>query len=599
MRELTLKSSAPKLVYEEGDLIKRSIRDLYSKDIEEILVEGEEGFKEAKDFMKMLMPSHARNVKLYKDTRQLFTRHQVESQLDGLFTPTVTLPSGGYIVMNQTEALVSIDINSGKATREHNIEDTALKTNLEASVEIARQLRLRDLAGLIVIDFIDMEENRNNRAVERKLKDALKNDRARIQVGRISHFGLLEMSRQRLRQGMMESSTRQCPHCEGTGVIRAVSSCALSVLRGIEEHLISRKAESLDVRVHPDVAIYIFNEKRDHLLSLEQNYGISIWIIPDRDCAQAESRIDRKPDRKGPAVRPAASLTAVAMGDELEAADEEPVIEDEDEEDEEADDSAPAKAEDRNGETDANGEPRKKRRRRRGRRGGRRQREEHPDGEAMEDGELAGASEDDGEATEAGEAAEASDSEADGEPRKKRRRRRGGRGRGPRSDDGADAGSEAGVEADADGDDADEAVAAAQAEPAEAEPAEAVADEDQAEAEDAKPAKKPRKRAAKKAAAEDGEDSDGDAKPAKKPRKRAAKKAAKADEADAAPEADTEPEGGEAMNGASQPEPKQPERQPAIAAQTEEPAAPRWQPPAPTVDPSSAPKKSGWWGKRS
>jgi ribonuclease E len=356
VRELTLKSSAPTLVYEEGNLIKRSIRDLYSKDIDEIVVEGEEGYKEAKEFMKMLMPSHARNVKLYKDTRQLFTRHQVESQLDGLFTPTVTLPSGGYIVMNQTEALVSIDINSGKATREHNIEDTALKTNLEAAVEIARQLRLRDLAGLIVIDFIDMEENRNNRAVERKLKDALKNDRARIQVGRISHFGLLEMSRQRLRQGMMESSTRQCPHCEGTGVIRAVSSCALSVLRGIEEHLLSRKPESLDVRVHPDVAIYIFNEKRDALLSLEQNYGISVYIIPDRECAQAESRIDRKPDRKGQIARPVASDTAVAMGDEFQP-NEEPEAEEADGEEAQA----------ASGEDD--GEPRKKRRRRRGRRG--------------------------------------------------------------------------------------------------------------------------------------------------------------------------------------------------------------------------------------
>jgi ribonuclease E len=378
VRELTLKSSAPTLVYEEGDLIKRSIRDLYSKDIDEIQVEGEEGYKEAKEFMKMLMPSHARNVKLYKDTRQLFTRHQVESQLDGLFTPSVTLPSGGYIVMNQTEALVSIDINSGKATREHNIEDTALKTNLEAAVEIARQLRLRDLAGLIVIDFIDMEENRNNRAVERKLKDALKNDRARIQVGRISHFGLLEMSRQRLRQGMMESSTRQCPHCEGTGVIRAVSSCALSVLRGIEEHLLSRKPESLDVRVHPDVAIYIFNEKRDALLSLEQNYGISVYIIPDRECAQAESRIDRKPDRKGQVARPVASDTAVAMGDEFQP-NEEPETEEAEDEDVEA----------TAGEED-DGEPRKKRRRRRGRRGGRRQREQREGDEEMSEASADG-----------------------------------------------------------------------------------------------------------------------------------------------------------------------------------------------------------------
>ncbi len=588
VRELTFKSSAPKLVYEEGDLIKRSIRDLYSKDIDEVLVEGEEGYKEAKDFMKMLMPSHARNVKLYKDTRQLFTRYQVESQLDGLFTPTVTLPSGGYIVMNQTEALVSIDINSGKATREHNIEDTALKTNLEAAVEIARQLRLRDLAGLIVIDFIDMEENRNNRAVERKLKDALKNDRARIQVGRISHFGLLEMSRQRLRQGMMESSTRQCPHCEGTGVIRAVSSCALSVLRGIEEHLLSRKAESLDVRVHPDVAIYIFNEKRDALLSLEQNYGISIWIIPDRECAQAESRIERKPDRKGPAVRPVASATAVAMGDEMEAAEEEPIIEDEEDEEEVA---ASADAEAR---SDEDGEPRKKRRRRRGRRGGRRQREERQDGEASEGEELAAESDADEEVEESQAAAsgeEAQDGEGNGEQRKKRRRRRGGRGRGAKS---AEAGEEAEAAADAD---AGEDAVAAEAEEPEAEPAEAVAEE--APAEEEKPAKKPRKRAAKKAAAADAAeaetvsaDADEEAKPAKKPRKRAAKKAVEAEQ-----QAEPETEKPAASNGGQRPEPEEPAKPELVAA--EEPAAPRWQPPAPTVDPSTAPKKSGWWGKRS
>ena len=394
VRELTLKSAAPTLVYEEGNLIKRSIRDLYSKDIEEVVVEGEEGFREAKDFMKMLMPSHARNVKLYKDTRQLFTRHQVESQLDGLFTPNVTLPSGGYIVMNQTEALVSIDINSGKATREHSIEDTALKTNLEAAVEISRQLRLRDLAGLIVIDFIDMEENRNNRAVERKLKDALKNDRARIQVGRISHFGLLEMSRQRLRQGMMESSTMQCSHCEGTGVIRGVSSCALSVLRGIEEHLLSRKPESLDVRVHPEVAFYIFNEKRDHLLSLEENYGISIYVLPDAERALADSIIERKPDRKGPTPRPVSSDTAVAMGDGMEA-NEEPAVSDADDTD--ADDTDADEADNkRNDEVqlDENGEPRKKRRRRRGRRGGRKQREER-DGEVAASGDDVATSSDD------------------------------------------------------------------------------------------------------------------------------------------------------------------------------------------------------------
>ena len=226
VRDLTLHSTAPALVYEEGSLIKRSIRDLYTKDVDEVFVEGEAAYREAKDFMKMLMPSHAKNVKLYKDTRPLFSKHQTETQLDALYSPTVTLPSGGYIVMNQTEALVSVDINSGKATREHNIEDTALKTNLEACDEIARQLRLRDLAGLVVIDFIDMEENRNNRAVERRLKDALKNDRARIQVGRISHFGLMEMSRQRLRPGLARRfvaalpALRRARHCAFHFVLR-------------------------------------------------------------------------------------------------------------------------------------------------------------------------------------------------------------------------------------------------------------------------------------------------------------------------------------------------------------------------------------------
>ena len=222
VRDLTLKSTAPALVYEEGSLIKRSIRDLYNKDIDEVLVAGDDAYREAKDFMRMLMPSHAKNVKPYKEPEPVFIRFQVERQLAAMFSPQVVLKSGGYIVINQTEALVSIDVNSGKATREHNIEDTALKTNLEASDEIARQLRLRDLAGLIVIDFIDMDERRNNRLVERRLKEALRNDRARIQVGRISHFGLLEMSRQRLRTGMLEGSTKPCPVCQGTGMVRSV-----------------------------------------------------------------------------------------------------------------------------------------------------------------------------------------------------------------------------------------------------------------------------------------------------------------------------------------------------------------------------------------
>ena len=297
VRDLTLHSTAPALVYEEGSLIKRSIRDLYTKDVDEVFVEGEAAYREAKDFMKMLMPSHAKNVKLYKDTRPLFSKHQTETQLDALYSPTVTLPSGGYIVMNQTEALVSVDINSGKATREHNIEDTALKTNLEACDEIARQLRLRDLAGLVVIDFIDMEENRNNRAVERRLKDALKNDRARIQVGRISHFGLMEMSRQRLRPGLLEGSSRPCPHCEGRGIVRSISSCGLSVLRAIEEHLISRKAEHLTVKCTREVAFYVLNEKRDNLLAIEQNYGISVFIVPSDEVKGSQAVIERASER--------------------------------------------------------------------------------------------------------------------------------------------------------------------------------------------------------------------------------------------------------------------------------------------------------------
>jgi ribonuclease E len=279
--ELTLKSQAPMLVYEEGSLVKRAIRDLYNKDIDEITVAGEDGYREAKDFMRMLMPSHAKNVKLYRDEVPLFTRSGIESQLDQMFQPQVQLRSGGYIVLNQTEALVSIDVNSGRATREHNIEDTALKTNLEAAEEIARQLRLRDLAGLIVIDFIDMEEGRNNRAVERRLKECLKQDRARIQVGRISHFGLLEMSRQRIRTSVLESTTEVCPHCNGTGYVRSPASAALQILRMIEEALIRDPTHNLTVRTRTRVALYVLNQKRANLSSLEDRFGVSIGIEAD------------------------------------------------------------------------------------------------------------------------------------------------------------------------------------------------------------------------------------------------------------------------------------------------------------------------------
>ena len=294
VRDLTLKSMAPKLVYEEGSLTKRSIRDLYTKDIDEIVVSGEEGYKEAREFMRMLMPSHAKHVKLYKDTQPLFTRYGIESQLDAMFSPTVQLRSGGYIVINQAEALVAIDVNSGRATREHHIEDTALKTNGEAAEEIARQLRLRDLAGLIVIDFIDMDEGRNNRTVERRMKDALKHDRARIQVGRISHFGLLEMSRQRIRTSVLESSTEKCPVCGGSGHVRSVSSVSLQLLRAIEETLIKGATHNLIVRTRSEVALYVLNHKRAHLRDLEDRFRITITISADPTVnAQVSYIVDR------------------------------------------------------------------------------------------------------------------------------------------------------------------------------------------------------------------------------------------------------------------------------------------------------------------
>lgn len=281
VRELTLTSSAPALVYEEGSLIKRSVRDLYNKDISEIQVSGEEAYREAKNFMRMLMPSHAKVVQPYRDSVPVFARNGIEGQLDKIFQPQVTLKSGGYLIINQTEALVSIDVNSGRSTKEHSIEDTALQTNLEAAEEVARQLRLRDLAGLIVIDFIDMEENRNNRAVEKRLKECLKNDRARIQVGRISHFGLLEMSRQRIRASVLESTMQPCPHCGGTGHVRSESSVALLVVRAIEEFLLKDSRSHIIVRTPMSTAIYVLNHKRANLIDLENRFGLTITVEAD------------------------------------------------------------------------------------------------------------------------------------------------------------------------------------------------------------------------------------------------------------------------------------------------------------------------------
>ncbi|MDB3920599.1 Rne/Rng family ribonuclease [Paracoccaceae bacterium] len=278
IRELTLQSMAPAKIYEEGDLIKRSIRDLYNREIDEVLIEGDRGYRIAKDFMKMIMPSHAKNVKSYQDAMPLFARYQVESYLSSMFNPTVQLKSGGYIVIGVTEALVAVDVNSGRATKEGSIEDTALKTNLEAAEEVARQLRLRDLAGLIVIDFIDMDERKNNLAVEKRIKDKLKSDRARIQVGRISGFGLLEMSRQRLRPGMIEATTQPCQHCHGTGLIRSEDNLSLSILRQIEEEGVRRRSREVLVKCPVVIANFLINQKRDHIAQIEARYGLSVRI---------------------------------------------------------------------------------------------------------------------------------------------------------------------------------------------------------------------------------------------------------------------------------------------------------------------------------
>jgi len=281
IRELTLKSIAPAPIYEEGDLIKRSIRDLYSREIDEVLVEGERGYRVAKDFMKMIMPSHAKNVKHYAEPMPLFARYQVESYLSSMFNPVVQLKSGGYIVIGVTEALVAIDVNSGRATKEGSIEETALKTNLEAAEEVARQLRLRDLAGLIVIDFIDMEERKNNAAVEKRLKDKLKTDRARIQMGRISGFGLLEMSRQRLRPGMIEATTQPCPHCHGTGLIRSDDNLALSILRQLEEEGVRGRSREVLLKAPVGIVNFLMNQKREHVAQIEARYGLSVRIEAD------------------------------------------------------------------------------------------------------------------------------------------------------------------------------------------------------------------------------------------------------------------------------------------------------------------------------
>ena len=587
IREKTLASVAPALIHSDSDLIKRAIRDIYNRDIEEVVVEGEEGYKSAKAFMKLLMPSHARRVKAYSDPVPLFQRYGAEDQLRAMYDPMVQLKSGGYLIINPTEALVSIDINSGRSTKEHGIEATALHTNLEAAKEIARQLRLRDMAGLVVIDFIDMEYSSNVRKVEKAMKDALKNDRARIQVGRISSFGLMEMSRQRLRTGVLEATTRACPHCDGTGLVRTASSAGLSALRLIEDEAAKGKGTQIRLAASTEAAIYLLNEKRADLVEIEQRYGVSVEVVPEGENEGAKMSVSSAGPR--PAQAPRFDPIAIEEDEDLDLP--------EDEDDEEAEAETRQERRERSEGEDEAGR-RKKRRRRRGGRGRKRE-----DGTSDDGDETAGSDAQDTGDSAAGETAADADAasdtnapgagEDDGADRPKKRRRRGGRGRNKRrgdNDEAAEQAGEAAPEADAAGDEADgseaEIAPSVEAEPAALEP---VTDA---------PAEKPkRKRAPRKAkvvepeaeaAAEPAPEAAAEVAPAaedapaeKPKRKRAAprKKAAApdtADEAVSAPFAEAEP----AAVAAPEPSPETPVA-PAPEAQAEaEPAKPRrgwWQ----------------------
>ncbi|MBU3001208.1 Rne/Rng family ribonuclease [Roseovarius nubinhibens] len=557
IRELTLKSIAPAKIYEEGDLIKRSIRDLYNRDIDEVLVEGERGYRIAKDFMKMIMPSHAKNVKNYQDAMPLFARYQVESYLGAMFNPTVQLKSGGYIVIGVTEALVAIDVNSGRATKEGSIEETALKTNLEAADEVARQLRLRDLAGLIVIDFIDMDERRNNAAVEKRMKDRLKTDRARIQVSRISGFGLMEMSRQRLRPGMIEATTQPCAACHGTGLIRSDDNLALSILRQIEEEGVRRRSREVLVKCPVAIANFLMNQKREHVAQIETRYGLSVRIEGDHTLISPDFSLEKfkTATRSVPeATAPVVSVDSSIMADIDEA---EPI--EEDVEDNLPGGDAPA-------ETQGEDDKPKKRRRRRRRRGGKRNGDEGDNGSDGENGDN-------------GDSEEAAESEV--------------------SADKVEETAEAAAET------------APEAAPAEAE----------AEAEAPAPAEKPkRKRAPRKKKVEAEAETPAEAKPETegadapeaeekpKPKRKRAPRKKKEEPVDAAPEAAEAPEPQpEPVTEAPAPEPEaqpesapepevqtepQPEPEPALVDAAPEPAA---APEAAQAEEPSKPKRRGWW----
>ncbi|WP_412563246.1 Rne/Rng family ribonuclease [Thalassobius sp. MITS945101] len=583
IRELTLKSIAPAKIYEEGDLIKRSIRDLYNREIDEVLVEGERGYRIAKDFMKMIMPSHAKNVKNYHDQMPLFARYQVESYLSGMFNPTVQLKSGGYIVIGVTEALVAVDVNSGRATKEGSIEETALKTNLEAAEEVARQLRLRDLAGLIVIDFIDMDERRNNNAVEKRLKDKLKSDRARIQIGRISGFGLLEMSRQRLRPGMIEATTQPCPHCHGTGLIRSDDNLALSILRQIEEEGTRGRSREVLVKCPVGIANFIMNQKREHVAQIEARYGLSVRIEGDPMLVSPDFTLEKfKTATRVVAEAPAPVVSVdTSLMDQI---DEEAEAE-EAEAAEAADVEAPEVA--AGAEDGEDQKPKRRRRRRRRRKSG----ADRAEGENGENGEGDNAAEGDAVAEggaegktadtseEASEVKSEETSEDAGEEKKPRRRRRSRR---KKSDQPAEEVAEA-TEASAEGAEAEATVSVDAADTAEA-VSEEVPAEDEAVSEDAAP-EATAEVTAEETVAEDVAAEEAVAEPAEDVVEATAEKVAE----EPAPEA-AEAEAPELVTAAAEPvaEPvaevvAEPAPEPVTEPVAEEPAAP------------PKPKRRGWW----
>ena len=612
IRELTLKSIAPAKIYEEGDLIKRSIRDLYSRDIDEVLVEGERGYRIAKDFMKMIMPSHAVNVKQYRETLPLFARFQVESYLSSMFNPVVQLKSGGYIVIGVTEALVAIDVNSGRATKEGSIEETALKTNVEAAEEVARQLRLRDLAGLIVIDFIDMDERKNNATVEKRLKDKLKTDRARIQVGRISGFGLLEMSRQRLRPGMIEATTQPCAHCHGTGLIRSDDNLALSILRQIEEEGTRRRSREVLVKAPVGIANYLMNQKREHVAQIEGRYGLSVRIEGDPMLISPDFTMEKfkTATRVVAEVAPAVVSVDASLMDQV---DDATALEDEDED--EAVTSVTTHSDE-----DGEAKPKRKRRRRRrsrGKQGGADEgqildgtdAEAEADADASADADAQSAPSTDAQ-PDAASAEDAVEAQAD-KPKKTATRSR------SRSRKKADATTEAAAAAE--GAAAAVSVAEATVDAAVAEPApEPVAVETAEAAETApdlgadaaqeKPAAKPRTRAKRTpkakpakadAAVEAGASAEGAAAetPAKAPRKTTrSRKPAKAKEpaADVATAPDAAPAPA-APAAAAAPVADTPAPQPALAPAVEMAASVAA--PAPQPEDPAKPKRRGWWSR--